>query len=489
MECFVGLTLSKGTRLVEEVSGFLAIERPLQPDWPRMTLTGMTPGLRAVIEQIQKKGVPAPELMAQVLRTDGFIGLGRLNQYLKKLDQYSLIERQLIVDGVISASIRPLSADFSYTENKIDSNQRFALSRFAYLRKHRNGMILECPLGHAEVACQSGHVMQVVHALSTAVSAREISQNQTDLTQEAITILLNFLANAHALVAVSADSPEASDPETHDAVLAPWEFHDLLFHTRCRLGRHDHPYGGTFPFKGKLAPLPVTKKEASDRAISLYKPEIEALKKHDRPFTDVLESRRSLRNYDDAPLTVNQLGEFLYRSARIQNVSEDGTVSFRPSPGGGALHELEIYPVVDLCKGLEPGLYHYNPLNHELYKVADQNPYVQLLVRVAQITAQAEKPPQVLLIIAARFQRMQHKYQSVTYSVILKNVGALYQTMYLVGTAMGLAPCGLGGGHADLFTKAAGTDYLEETSVGEFILGSRAATPFKLARKADDHVL
>jgi SagB-type dehydrogenase family enzyme len=100
-----------------------------------------------------------------------------------------------------------------------------------------------------------------------------------------------------------------------------------------------------------------------------------------------------------------------------------------------------------------------------------------MLVQMAHITSQAEKPPQVLLIIAARFQRMQQKYQSVTYSVTLKNVGALYQTMYLVGTAMGLAPCGLGGGNSDLFTKAAGIDYLEETSVGEFMLGTRATTP------------
>ena len=59
----------------------------------------------------------------------------------------------------------------------------------------------------------------------------------------------------------------------------------------------------------------------------------------------------------------------------------------------------------------------------------------------------------------------------MAYSVILKNVGALYQTMYLVATAMGLAPCGLGGGHSDLFAAAAGLDYLAETSVGEFILG------------------
>jgi len=45
--------------------------------------------------------------------------------------------------------------------------------------------------------------------------------------------------------------------------------------------------------------------------------------------------------------------------------------------------------------------------------------------------------------------------------------------MYLVATAMDLAPCALGGGDSDLFTKVAGTDYLQESSVGEFMLGRK----------------
>jgi hypothetical protein len=51
-------------------------------------------------------------------------------------------------------------------------------------------------------------------------------------------------------------------------------------------------------------------------------------------------------------------------------------------------------------------------------------------------------------------------------------VGVLYQTMYLVATAMGLAPCALGGGDSALFSEAVGANSLEESSVGEFILGS-----------------
>ncbi len=44
--------------------------------------------------------------------------------------------------------------------------------------------------------------------------------------------------------------------------------------------------------------------------------------------------------------------------------------------------------------------------------------------------------------------------------------------MYLVATAMNLAPCALGSGNSDFFTRAAGIDYYEESSVGEFTLGS-----------------
>jgi oxazoline/thiazoline dehydrogenase len=47
--------------------------------------------------------------------------------------------------------------------------------------------------------------------------------------------------------------------------------------------------------------------------------------------------------------------------------------------------------------------------------------------------------------------------------------------MYLVATAMNLAPCGLGGGDSDLFAAAAGLDYYVETSVGEFMLSGCCA--------------
>lgn len=81
--------------------------------------------------------------------------------------------------------------------------------------------------------------------------------------------------------------------------------------------------------------------------------------------------------------------------------------------------------------------------------------------------------PGILFLVTARFQRTAWKYESIAYSILLKDPGALYQTLYLVATAMGLAPCAIGAGDSDLFARAAGLDYYVETSLGEFLLGSR----------------
>jgi SagB-type dehydrogenase family enzyme len=132
---------------------------------------------------------------------------------------------------------------------------------------------------------------------------------------------------------------------------------------------------------------------------------------------------------------------------------------------------------VETCDGLPSGLYHYNPLDHQLHGVAARNAHIEQLLRDAQAAAALSSVPQVLITLTSRFQRLSWKYRSIAYATTLKNVGVLYQTMYLVATAMGLAPCALGGGNAALFAEAIGTDYCAESSVGEFALGSARETP------------
>jgi oxazoline/thiazoline dehydrogenase len=148
-------------------------------------------------------------------------------------------------------------------------------------------------------------------------------------------------------------------------------------------------------------------------------------------------------------------------------------LSVRPYPGGGAIYELELYLTVKACQGIPSGFYHYDPEKHVLEKISDPTEAMDALLKDAMDSTGTEEIPQVLITIAARFQRLSWKYESIAYSLMLKDVGALYQTMYLVATAMDLAPCALGGGDSDVFARAAGLDYYTETSVGEFLIGSK----------------
>jgi SagB-type dehydrogenase family enzyme len=119
-------------------------------------------------------------------------------------------------------------------------------------------------------------------------------------------------------------------------------------------------------------------------------------------------------------------------------------------------------------------MYHYDPFDHALEPVlASAFTVGQLLARAAA-AAGNDRPQHVLLVIAARFGRVMWKYQSIAYALVLKDLGAHLQTMYLVATALGLAPCALGTGDADMFARATGLDQLVESSVGEFMLSARS---------------
>ena len=262
-----------------------------------------------------------------------------------------------------------------------------------------------------------------------------------------------------------------------------WEFHDLLFHARSRQGRCDAPAGATYRLAGQIALPPAAKPTPDGELHRLFRPELAKLQLEDPPLSSVMERRRSVREYGDRPLSARQLGEFLYRVARVQYEQDividtprgpmPMTTAPRPYPSGGALYELEFYAAIAACDGVDPGLYYYEPRAHGLIRVGQNALELSGLFRdAAQSAGIPSDTVQVLLILAARVPRISWKYASIAYALILKHVGVVFESMYLSATAMGLAPCALGCGNSDAFARAAGADYYDETSVGEFLLGS-----------------
>lgn len=470
------LTLREDASLMPQGADQLVLQRGT---W-QATFNSLPTGTRAALLHLVD-GATEDELADTVLQADGAEALARFYYCLRRLSEWGSLCRSARLNEKLIATLVPVSLYFEDSAEDIERERGYVLSRFAYTRVCEGRTILESPLAHARVNLQDPRACALLHALARPQRLAELSAEVFNLPAETIEQFITLLLRARML---SAASDTGATSEDEELALRTWEFHDLLFHARNRKGRHDYPTGGTYRFAGVLPPPPALKPPTSKVTVDLYRPDLDKIKREDQPYALVQETRRSIREYGARPLSVRQLGEFLYRVGRVTECVTDavetprGTIevefAYRPHPGGGALYELELYPVVNACEGLEPGLYHYLPLNHRLEKLTERTEEVEALLSVAnQSTGIPLERLQLLIVIAARFQRFSWKYSSIAYAAILKNVGVLYQTMYLAATAMGLAPCGIGGGDSDLFARAAGTDYYEETSVGEFLLGSK----------------
>src|SRR5439155_20179389 len=128
----------------------------------------------------------------------------------------------------------------------------------------------------------------------------------------------------------------------------------------------------------------------------------------------------------------------------------------RPYPSGGSAYELELYLAVADCAGLASGFYHYDADRHALVPIETRPRELEALLGGAELAMGTAAPPQILITIAARFDRVSWKYSAIAYSLILKDVGVLLQTFYLVATDLGLGGCAIGTSNIDLFEKATG---------------------------------
>lgn len=367
---------------------------------------------------------------------------------------------------------RATAVNFLEAEPPVVLDTRVQLSRFTVLRRVGSGLILESPLATMQAE------LSVDAAAAVAACAVPVSTGDPLPFPEAIgavdgrTLVWALLVGG-LLAELGEDGRLV---EERDPALSQWEFHDLLFHQRTRTARSRAPRGGTFRFAGVRPAPPALPHPTGEPQIALDRPDLDRLRTQDPPLFRVMEDRACRR--DLHPLTAHQLGEFLYRTMRVRQLSPaadgpaDYPVTARPYPSAGAMYELTTYLAIHACPGISAGLYRYDPVHHGLDLVAPAGPNVDRLLRDGGAAAAMESIPPVLIILAADFRRLSWKYEGIAYALTLKNLGVLYQSMQLVATAMGLGSCPLGAGDADLFARVAGTSPTQESSVGEMLLGS-----------------
>ncbi|RDU95489.1 SagB family peptide dehydrogenase [Trinickia dinghuensis] len=428
------------------------------------------PDQDALLAALADGGGTRDGLIAQIVAGNRDADEARLLRLLERLAARGFLTFTLTAGAASLACLEPAAPGFELLPPE-DSSAAFRLSRFAWLRRAGDSALLECSLGHASLSLFDSRMTAWIGMLALPQTIDSLSAATPGMTQQTAASFIWLLRHVRAVFPCDADGSIAEDS---NPALQLQDFHDRLFHTRSRT--HDTPVFGARPRFFDTPPRsPVIKPAGVGQRIVLG-----PVQPRHADFFEVLESRRSVRENGEQALEIDQLSAFLWHVARIQSHipatpgrPQEYERTLRPCAGGGGMHELELYLIVHRCQGLTPAMYRYAPLDHELEFVSSPTQSQVTLLGHARIASGRQDTPDILIVLASRFNRMAWKYQGMAYAATLKHVGVMYQQMYLVATALGLAPCALGAGSPDTFARATGLDAFEESSVGEFMLSGQ----------------
>jgi len=359
----------------------------------------------------------------------------------------------------------------------IDPNLSYRLSRYCVLRPEGEGFVAESLVSGHRQALPNPTTIKLLLSLVLPVKLSSVLERVEPRHYDA---LLQFFERCVDEGLITAIGEDGTAVEEQSVGLRYWEAHDLAFHMHSRRGRNTCPVGATWHLASKIPIDPPYQPSSSKLAtIQLKRPDLQQLLECDPSLSRVLESRRT--RYGVAPVSLEALSELLFRSCRATDTLGTGDENLirRVYPSGGSRHSLNVYVVAHRCAGLNTGGYRYDFMNHQLEYICESNASLDGLLRDAQAgTGGVLKDfPSVLLVFTSRIRRVTRKYQSLAYRVVLQEVGALYQTIYLIAETLKLRVSAIGTGNSDLFAKAFSTDFFSEPSVGEMILGGDPSEP------------
>lgn len=164
-----------------------------------------------------------------------------------------------------------------------------------------------------------------------------------------------------------------------------------------------------------------------------------------------LSQRRSVRNYTDKALDVQQISQLLWSAQG--NTSDWGG---RTAPSAGATYPIEIYIVVNKSETLATGVYHYNNKDHSM-QLVKKGFWGKKVSQASLGQASIEQAP-VDIIITAVMQRTAERYGKRAERYVYMEVGHVGQNIYLQAESLGLGTVVIGAFNDDQVQKVLGIE-------------------------------
>lgn len=370
-------------------------------------------------------------------------------------------------------SVVPVSAKPVFSADRPPGTQSVRLSRFATLRPAADGMVVESPSALSQVLLVHPVAIRIASSLA-AVTTAETVATATGIPAELVADVVAFLLAAGVVLAGDSGG---HFPEDEDRELGLWDHDALMFHQRSRTWL---PARAPEPARRAVAPLPVVKTGNAGPTFPLPRPDLSAVAEIDPTLTELLESDHRCPEFTEEPITLERLGEFLYRAARVRSVGQahlqtvrgqDATQ--RPYYSVGLVYELEIYLSINRCAGLGRGIYHYDPLWHTVTLINDDPADLDAMLDMARVAGGGHRQPSALLTMSARIPRVGRIFGGAGYATTLLHLGALQQVLYLTAKAMGLSAHAIPVDASDRVDRALKLEWPAEVGIGECVLDAR----------------
>jgi SagB-type dehydrogenase family enzyme len=151
--------------------------------------------------------------------------------------------------------------------------------------------------------------------------------------------------------------------------------------------------------------------------------------------------RRSVREYRNRPTALADVAQLLWAA---QGVTEPAS-GFRTAPSAGALYPLEVYAVVGNVEGIQPGVYKYRPLGHELERVRSGDVRAELSAAALEQTWIGQGA--IVVVFCAVYERTTAKYGDRGIQYVHIEVGHAAQNLCLQAVSLNLGAGVVGAFH------------------------------------------
>lgn len=194
---------------------------------------------------------------------------------------------------------------------------------------------------------------------------------------------------------------------------------------------------------------------------------------------EVIGRRRSVRSYTGDAMDISYLATIIRSAVGVTCHATvdlmgggEATLRFRAVPSGGGLYPVDLYLASLKVKGLERGLYRYNPVKDTIIHLGESSDTDNLLRSFAIPDDQISlSRANVIFLLVGHPWRSMRKYGNRGLRFLFLEAGAIAENMHLATAALGFGSVDCASIYDDEAHEALNLDGLYQTLLHTVIVG------------------